>query len=90
MMNLTPRVEDLFEITNLRSTFEICSLRDMLDLLCRAFHQSQTLRDESGHLYLATHNLKKGDSMSFSGQMRHTLFNRVRDTTGNRNRSKCC
>ena len=47
LMNLTPRVEDLFEITNLRSAFEICSVRDMLDLLCRAFHQSQTLGVEA-------------------------------------------
>jgi|SRR6516164_4530778 anti-anti-sigma factor len=47
LMNLTPRVEDLFEITNLRSAFEICSVRDMLDLLCRAFQQSQTLGVEA-------------------------------------------
>jgi anti-anti-sigma factor len=46
LMNLTPRVEYLLEITNLRSAFEVCTVPDMLDLLCRAFEQSQTARAE--------------------------------------------
>ena len=41
LMNLTPRVEDLLELTRLRSAFEICSVPEMLDLLCRAFERSQ-------------------------------------------------
>jgi len=41
LMNLTPRVEDLLELTRLRSSFEICSVREMLGLLCRALEQSQ-------------------------------------------------
>lgn len=41
LMNLTPRVEEVLEITNLRSAFEVCSGREMLDLLCRALGTSQ-------------------------------------------------
>jgi anti-anti-sigma factor len=37
LMNLTPRVEYLLELTNLKGAFEICSLADMLEMLCRAF-----------------------------------------------------
>ena len=40
LMNVTPRVEQLLQLTKLESEFEICSARDMLDLLCRAMHQS--------------------------------------------------
>ena len=41
LMNLTPRVEDLLELTRLKSAFEICSVPEMLSLLCRAFAKSQ-------------------------------------------------
>jgi anti-anti-sigma factor len=41
LMNLGPSVENLLELTHLRSVFEICSVRDMLELLCRAFHQNE-------------------------------------------------
>ena len=34
MLNLTPRVEEVLELTKLRSAFDVCSVRDMLDLLC--------------------------------------------------------
>ena len=40
LMNVTPRVEQLLQMTSLKSEFEICSAREMLDLLCRAIHQS--------------------------------------------------
>jgi anti-anti-sigma factor len=40
LMNLTPRVEYLLELTHLRSAFEICSVPEMLGLLCRAFERS--------------------------------------------------
>jgi anti-sigma B factor antagonist len=36
LMNLTPRVEEVLQLTNLRAAFEICSVREMMDLLCRA------------------------------------------------------
>lgn len=36
LMNLSPRLEDLLELTNLRSSFEICSAAEMLELLCPA------------------------------------------------------
>ena len=44
LMNLTPRVEDLLDLFNLRSTFEICSVPEMLSLLCLAFEKSQFAR----------------------------------------------
>lgn len=47
LMNLAPNVEDLLELTNLRSAFEICSVPEMLDLLCRAFDQSQSVGAEA-------------------------------------------
>lgn len=39
LMNLAPLVEEVLEITNLKQQFEICTLSEMLDLLCRAIHQ---------------------------------------------------
>ncbi|PYX97505.1 MAG: hypothetical protein DMG62_20460 [Acidobacteria bacterium] len=39
LMNLAPLVEEVLEITNLKEQFEVCSLSEMLDLLCRAIHQ---------------------------------------------------
>lgn len=36
LMNLTPRVEEVLELTHLRPAFEVCSVREMMDLLCRA------------------------------------------------------
>ena len=44
LMNLTPRVDDLLELLNLRSAFEICSVPEMLSLLCLAFEESQFAR----------------------------------------------
>ena len=38
LMNLTPRVEEVLELTHLRAAFEVCSVREMMDLLCRATH----------------------------------------------------
>ena len=48
LMNLTPRVEELLELTNLRSAFEVCSVQDMLDLLCRAVDRSRFERTTEG------------------------------------------
>jgi anti-sigma B factor antagonist len=42
LMNLTPRVEELLELTDLRAAFEIYSVREMLDLLCRVARKSQS------------------------------------------------
>ena len=39
LMNLSPLVEEVLEITNLKQQFEICSVSEMLDLLCRALHE---------------------------------------------------
>jgi anti-anti-sigma factor len=39
LMNLVPRVDEVLVLTNLRSAFEVCSVKDMLDLLCRATSQ---------------------------------------------------
>ena len=52
LMNLTPRVEEVLELTNLRAAFEVCSLREMLDLLCHAIRLSrlETPADVPGEL----------------------------------------
>ena len=50
LMNLTPKIEDLLELTQLKSAFEICSVPEMLGWLCRAFEQSQFVNvDEAVH-----------------------------------------
>jgi anti-anti-sigma factor len=46
LMNLTPWVERLLQLTKLKSEFEICSAREMLDLLCRAVQQSELVHSE--------------------------------------------
>src|SRR5262244_3382679 len=43
LMNLRPSVARLFEITQLSSAFDVCSAREMLDLLCRAIRQAELL-----------------------------------------------
>ena len=45
LMNLHPRVEDLLRLTNLRSVLAVCSVPEMLDLLCRAWNQPAEARD---------------------------------------------
>ena len=39
LMNLTPRVEKVLELTGMASAFTICSARDLLDLWCRFLHR---------------------------------------------------
>ena len=46
LMNLTPWVERLLQLTKLKSEFEICSAREMLDFLCRAMQQSELVHSE--------------------------------------------
>jgi len=41
LMNIVPRVDEVLELTNLRAAFEILSVREMLDLICRAAHPTQ-------------------------------------------------
>jgi anti-anti-sigma factor len=41
LMNLTPWVQDSLELTKLKSAFEICSVPEMLRLLCRALDQAK-------------------------------------------------
>lgn len=42
LMNLTPPVEEVLELTNLKAEFEVCSLAEMLDLLCDAIRQDRS------------------------------------------------
>ena len=42
MMNLNPRVEEVLALTHLREVFEVCSVREMLELLCHAVRQSRS------------------------------------------------
>lgn len=44
LMNLSPRVEGLLELTNLKSAFEICSAREMLELFCLAIDESESVQ----------------------------------------------
>jgi anti-anti-sigma factor len=46
LMNVTPWVERLLQLTKLKSEFEICSARQMLDLLSRAIHLSELVPSE--------------------------------------------
>ncbi len=48
LMNIVPRVEELLELTNLRSAFEVCPVHEMLDLLCRATRQSRLTPEATG------------------------------------------
>jgi anti-anti-sigma factor len=41
LMNVTPHLEELLELTNLRSAFEVCSCREMLALLCSAINEAE-------------------------------------------------
>jgi anti-anti-sigma factor len=43
LMNVTPKVEKLLELTNLKSAFEVCSGREMLALLCRAINETESV-----------------------------------------------
>ena len=47
LMNLKPSVTRLFKITRLTSAFEVCSAREMLDLLCRAIRQPEFVEARS-------------------------------------------
>jgi hypothetical protein len=44
LMNVPPRVEQLLQLTNLKSSFEVCSAEEMLDLLCCAIHEGESSR----------------------------------------------
>ena len=46
LMNLRPEIERLFELTNLKPVFAICSVPEMFALLCRAMERG-VLLDES-------------------------------------------
>ena len=43
LMNTTPKLEKLLELTNLKSAFEVCSGREMLALLCRAINETESV-----------------------------------------------
>ena len=47
LMNLVPRVEEVLALTKLSSALEVCSVEDMLDLLCRAANQSRFAAPEA-------------------------------------------
>jgi anti-anti-sigma factor len=48
LMNLTPRVEEMLDLTNLRSAFEVCSAAEMLDLLYCAIEQARSASADLG------------------------------------------
>jgi anti-anti-sigma factor len=48
LMNVAPKVEQLLRLTKLKSSFEVCSAEETLDLLCRAIHNGESSRPQSG------------------------------------------
>jgi anti-anti-sigma factor len=40
LMNLSPKIERLLQLTRLKPAFELCSAREVLELLCRAIHKA--------------------------------------------------
>jgi anti-anti-sigma factor len=44
LMNLAPWLEDLLELTNLKSAFEMYSVPEMLRLLCRSLDQAKLIK----------------------------------------------
>ena len=46
LMNVTPRVEELLQLTKLKSEFQVCSAEEMLELLCRAIHEGESSRPQ--------------------------------------------
>jgi anti-sigma B factor antagonist len=43
LMNVTPKVEELLQLTKLKPAFEVCSGREMLALLCRAINETESV-----------------------------------------------
>jgi hypothetical protein len=78
LMNLTPKIEDLLDLMQLKSAFEICSVPEMLGLLCRAFEQSQFVNVDAavdgsdGSLMTANLNLS-----SLRAHKSYAIFTRV-------------
>lgn len=62
LMNVMPRVEQPLRLTKLYSEFEICSAREMLELLCLAAGAYESGR--SGPLGQNTHHGKAIDAVS--------------------------
>ena len=48
LMNLTPRVEEMLEVTRVKSAFDICSAAEMLDLLYHAVEQARSAEASAG------------------------------------------
>jgi hypothetical protein len=44
LMNLTPKVEHLLRLTKLNAEIEVCSAREMLELLCLAIRMQESER----------------------------------------------
>jgi len=47
LMNVSPRIEHLLELTHLRPLFETCSVRDMFELFCRLIQQSPSVETQA-------------------------------------------
>ncbi len=41
LMNLTPRVEEVLALTRLRGVLDVCSVQEVLELLCRGIGQAR-------------------------------------------------
>ena len=47
LMNLMPHVEEVLELTRLTPEFDVCSVEDMIDLLCRAVQRPRFAKAEA-------------------------------------------
>jgi anti-anti-sigma factor len=50
LMNVTPKIEELLGLTNLKSAFEVCSGREMIVLLCRAINETETVIQDTNRI----------------------------------------
>lgn len=48
LMNLTPRAENLLELTHLRGVFQVCTAQETFELMCRAMHYSPAVEKTQG------------------------------------------
>lgn len=62
LMNVMPRIEQLLRLTELYSEFEICSAREMLELLCLAVGTYES--GGSGSLGQNIHHVKGIDAVN--------------------------
>ena len=59
LLNLTPRVQAVLELTNLMSAFEVCSVREMMEILCLLTDQALLHDKSSAFIYMIPEEARK-------------------------------